>query len=610
VRQLGLSTEQQYRMAPWVASRTYAMGTPDARAAISNEKRHEFLILEQESAELWHRIESGISHDALVEFAAWLGVEESLLDFLAELSDADLLTDPDRTEAAESATADSPPLPRVFEEARNHEPEHEMMQWVAEHGYLWSAFWEMTYRCNERCVHCWNPGAAHSPHETPQRETDELTTEEGCRLIDELAEVGVFRLTLSGGEVLLRQDFFDIVAHARRRGMSVAIYTNGLKLTPANLDRLAHLWPDSVGISIYSANPKIHDEITGVPGSFEKSYDALHRVHARGIKTYLKSSQMSHSVQGYGKVQQLALQAGAAPEIDLNMSATLDGKLDPMKLAVQDPATLIVMAATPGSPLFVGTSETNFGRVERAKDESVCGAGVGLMSIDPTGAIVPCSSLPIPIGTFRENGFKSIWLKSRVGVRMCSPEHANRDRHSLDTPSVLAAWQDVKLKDYRECGTHERCGWCNKCPGMALLEHGDVLAPSSMNCRLAMARMYAAKLLRAGKSLEEISQMLGVAEDFSLDDRPRPLPLIQLGIRNQTEVVPSEAAQRTMTQIMTQPNCSGGCSRCCDSTPHNSQFVSWEDRGVVELLSGSPASMEALESFANLRDTRLSGVDL
>jgi hypothetical protein len=180
----------------------------------------------------------------------------------------------------------------------------------------------------------------------------------------------------------------------------------------------------------------------------------------------------------------------------------------------------------------------------------------------------------------------------------------------LEGAAVLAAWQDVKLQDYRECGTHDRCGWCNKCPGMALLEHGDLLAPSTMNCRLALARMYAAKLLRAGKTLEEITQILGTSEDIVPDDRPQPGPLIQIGVRQRSEVLPSEAARMTMAEMMTQSNCGGGCTHCTATSPRSSHFTSWQDNGTVELLSGSPETAAALESFAKLRDTRFSDVDV
>jgi MoaA/NifB/PqqE/SkfB family radical SAM enzyme len=591
------------RRAPWVASRSYALGTDNPRTAISNEKRHEFLVLENESAELWALIERGVERGDLTKRAELLGVADQIEEFLESLLEADLLGDAGSSSNCSGEVVAAPP-PRHLEGAANTDVEHEMMQWAAEHGYLWAGFWEMTYRCNERCVHCFNPGAAHSPHERPERETNELTTEEGRRLLEELAELGVFRLTLSGGEALLRRDFIDLFSHARSLGMSVAFYTNGLLLTPAILEQIVALWPDSVGISIYSDDPAVHDGITGVPGSFEKSIRALESLRDRRVKTYLKSAQMRHSVGGYRKVQQLADRLGAAAEIEMQVVPGNDGAQEPMALMADDPAELIVMAATPGSPLYVGTADSAYGRVQKNRMDTVCGAGIGLMSIDPTGGITPCPSLPIPIGSFRDGSLTAAWRQSRVGRRAVKKDEGEPSE-SVESARILAAWQAVRLGDYQECGTHDRCGWCTKCPGAALVEHGNVLAPSTVNCRLATARMYAAKLLEAGQSLEDIRRMLGVDERFGWQASEVIAPPITLPVIGLAEIDPRESASRSMTLLVAGTACGGGCTGCsaaaAPSAGEAARFVSVTGRdGTVLLRGGSPETAKVLRSFEEL----------
>jgi len=158
-----------YQPAPWISSRTYS--SPTWRSAISNAKIHEFLVLADESARLWREIETGATYQTLHDLATQLGVEGELESFLDELREAELIAD-----GASSTTACPPPPNRNLEHADNTDVEHEMMQWASDHGYLWSIFWELTYRCNEKCAHCYNPGAAHSPSETSNRHTDELNT--------------------------------------------------------------------------------------------------------------------------------------------------------------------------------------------------------------------------------------------------------------------------------------------------------------------------------------------------------------------------------------------------------------------------------------------------
>src|SRR5437667_8907466 len=101
---------------------------------------------------------------------------------------------------------------------------------------------DVTYRCNERCVHCY---LDHDDH-------GEMTLAEMRDVLDQMAEAGVFFLTISGGEVLMRMDFFDILAHARARMFSVKVKTNAFMIREAEADRLARAGLASVQVSIYS----------------------------------------------------------------------------------------------------------------------------------------------------------------------------------------------------------------------------------------------------------------------------------------------------------------------------------------------------------------------
>src|SRR5213593_578515 len=90
---------------------------------------------------------------------------------------------------------------------------------------------DLTYRCNERCVHCY---LDHDDH-------GEMTLAEIKDLLDQFAGAGVFFLTISGGEIFLRPDLFDILAHARRLMFSVKIKTNAILIREGEAARLAAL---------------------------------------------------------------------------------------------------------------------------------------------------------------------------------------------------------------------------------------------------------------------------------------------------------------------------------------------------------------------------------
>ena len=410
-----------------------------------------------------------------------------------------------------------PPPPRAQEQSLNTKVPHgaqipeaetshqrleqEFSDWVLEQGGLWSLFYETTYRCNERCIHCFNPGAAHTEQQKPQRKTQELTTAEAIAMIDDAYEVGAFKVCLSGGEVLVRKDFFDLVAHIRSKRMSLTLFTNGLLLDEDALTRLAGFYPALVGMSVYSANPEIHDATTKVPGSHQRTISALRRLHSLGIRTSVKATTMDHAVQGWQLLKDLASEIGAFFQMDMQITAGNDGAREPMSLNVRSYSELVALALTEDSSIYVDPQK-NFGRLFKQKDQAVCGAGRSLLSVNPEGDIYTCVAMPLAMGNVREESIKTQWRGSRYG------------KESDQTVSRLSRWQAITLSDYHECGTHERCTWCSKCPGMGFVETGDPLAASEVQCRVASARMDTAQRLEAGESRSAIFESLGLPKDF------------------------------------------------------------------------------------------------
>jgi MoaA/NifB/PqqE/SkfB family radical SAM enzyme len=119
-------------------------------------------------------------------------------------------------------------------------------------GFPLSVQIDLTYRCNERCVHCY---LDHEDH-------GEMTTAEIKHLLDQMAEAGVFVLTLSGGEILMRKDFFEILEYARKLTFCVKLKTNAVMIREREAARLRDLGVASIQVSIYSHRPEVHDGIT------------------------------------------------------------------------------------------------------------------------------------------------------------------------------------------------------------------------------------------------------------------------------------------------------------------------------------------------------------
>ena len=119
---------------------------------------------------------------------------------------------------------------------------------------------ELTYGCNLRCVHCFNP---------THQAKGELATRQITAILDQLAEVGCFQVGFTGGEIFTRRDVFEILAYAKTKGFAVTVLTNATLITPERADRLKAIRPHSIEISIYGATRETYERVTRIPGSFQ-----------------------------------------------------------------------------------------------------------------------------------------------------------------------------------------------------------------------------------------------------------------------------------------------------------------------------------------------------
>ena len=184
---------------------------------------------------------------------------------------------------------------------------------------------DVTYRCNERCVHCY---LDHDDH-------GEMTTAEIKDVLSQLAEAGVFFLIFSGGEVFMRMDFFELVEYARSLMFCVKLKTNAFMIGEEEADRLAAAHLDSVQVSIYSHRPEVHDAITLLPRSLERSIAGIRRLRDRGVKVILANVLMRPNFQDYAGVKALAKELGAEFTIDPTITPMMDGDRSILSLGIE-----------------------------------------------------------------------------------------------------------------------------------------------------------------------------------------------------------------------------------------------------------------------------------
>lgn len=331
----------------------------------------------------------------------------------------------------------------------------EMNQKAQELGVPLSVHLDITYRCNERCVHCY---LDHEDH-------GELCTAEIKDLLMQLAEAGVFFLTLSGGEVLMRRDFFDIVEFARRLLFNVKLKTNGVMIREPEARRIRALGVAEVQISVYSHRAAVHDAITKLPGSWKRTIGAIRLLHSQGLKVTIANVLMSANWFDYEGVVALAQELGVAYTVDPTITPKIDGDSSILGLRV-DGSELNRLFH---DPKLVGDVE-QFCAPPPPPGEDVmegypCSAGHTSCYISPYGDVFPCVQFPLPSGNVRKQRFIEIWRDS----------------------AQLKQVRSIRAKDLVTCSSCAHVGTCTRCPGLAYME-GDMLGPSTADCQKSLQR--------------------------------------------------------------------------------------------------------------------------
>jgi radical SAM protein with 4Fe4S-binding SPASM domain len=318
---------------------------------------------------------------------------------------------------------------------------------------------DLTYRCNERCVHCY---LDHDDH-------GEMSTAEIKGLLDQMAESGVFFLTISGGEILMRRDFFEIAQHARSLMFCLKLKTNAVMIHEAEADRIKALAPESVQISVYSHRPEVHDAISKLPGSLRRSLAGARLLVERGVKVIFANVLMRNNFQDYTGVQKLAAELGAQYTVDPTITPMMDGDRSILNLGIGQAELQQVFRDSS----LLGTSPEEFCDLPKgplaeadAMETLPCSAGHTFCYVSPYGEVYPCVQFPLPTGNLRSTKFLDIW------------------KHSPQMNEV----RSITVNDLPVCSTcSHSSGTCSRCPGLAYME-GNMRGPSSQDCEKSYTR--------------------------------------------------------------------------------------------------------------------------
>ena len=178
--------------------------------------------------------------------------------------------------------------------------------------------WNFTYKCNLNCKHCYSSSG--------KNKNLELSTNEALKVVDQIADFGVTSLAFSGGEPLMRKDFYEVASHAVDSGLYVSLATNGTLLTEENVNKLKRIGVHYVEVSLDGIDPKTHDFFRGKIGAFDQTLTGLKTCLEKDICTCIAVTATKNNLKEIPYIIDLAEEIGAERFTYFNFVPTGRGK--------------------------------------------------------------------------------------------------------------------------------------------------------------------------------------------------------------------------------------------------------------------------------------------
>lgn len=309
---------------------------------------------------------------------------------------------------------------------------------------LFSVLLELTYRCNLDCFICYNDRKLTGQF---------LSINQYFQLMEDLRDMQVLNLTLSGGEPLAHPDFWEIGARGKALGFVMRIKSNGHALRPGVVRRLQQeIDPYIIEISLHGASARTHDRQTQVTGSFDSLKGNLKNMQQVGLRVQLNCPLTRWAELEIEQMYDFADQLGYSLNFDPHISPRDDGDCSPQTIAPTDEGLRNLYRLQMERGFLVETNCGNNAKSKSTVEHKHCGTGATTLTVDPYGTVFPCVSLRRSTGSLHESSISEIW-------------HGSASLREIRQLSVAAA------KNAKTLGA--RIGTAGFCPGISDVLCGD-----------------------------------------------------------------------------------------------------------------------------------------
>ena len=427
-----------------ISTTTYHIDSnPFAISFITDLKNRIEYVLKGKIAILWEFIVQTLDYDLIREFAVKNQLENILDDFLSQLKEINLIETDLKFPSYKT---------NYFNQHMNFNNKDynyflkSKRKFCENHKFIEILTLDLTYKCNLTCKHCCSPQA---------KDDCEITYEQAKKIIDDFCGFGINQVFMTGGECTLNKDFLKIAKYVRSKHLNLFISTNGQKLyDDENLfNELIKIYPYSIQLSLYSTNPDIHDNMTGVKGSYNKTLSVIKKIKKNNI-----SAGISNFVSKYNKTSANDLKK-LAKELNVSYTDTCLFINNPennnfeVELCEKDIENFYYNLAQYSS---------TYKKFEK-NDESLCTAGITRIAIAPNLDIIPCLYNRHILGNYNTTSIKE--LKEKI-----LPEY-----RKIFTSNNLT-----------ECFKYDYCKYCSYCSTLAVFNEG-FMKKSEILCTNARA---------------------------------------------------------------------------------------------------------------------------
>lgn len=296
--------------------------------------------------------------------------------------------------------------------------------------------WNTTNQCNMYCDHCYRDAGA--------KLEDELTTEQGKTLIDQIKDAGFRLMIMSGGEPLMRPDIFELCAHAVSRGLRTVMGTNGTLITPQVAKELRRSGVAACAVSLDSILASENDAFRKLEGAYGMALQGMENLKEAKIPFQVNTTVMDWNVRHLESMTDMAVELGAMAHHIFFLVPTGRGtSIEQEALRVKEYEQTLnrIMEKQKNVKIEIKpTCAPQFIRVADFKGVPTrftrgCLAGISYCIISPKGDVQPCAYLDIRLGNVKHESFAEIWRQNPVLEELRTQHYGGKCGRCEYTPS-------------------------------------------------------------------------------------------------------------------------------------------------------------------------------